>query len=449
MTLSATEQYLLELINRGRLAPDAEAARFGISLNSGLSAGTISSAAKQVLAPNALLEAAATKHSLWMLATNTFSHTGAGGSDPGDRISAEGYNWQRYGENIAWRGTTGTLNIQATIDSIYEGLFRSSGHRTNTLGDNFRELGLGVETGQFTSGGTTYNAMMATENFGTSGSKTFLTGVAYTDSDGDQFYSIGEGLGGVTFDVGGSGATTAAAGGYAIGLTGAKGMTVTGTVGALAFSAALDMDGGNVKLDVVDGFKFRTSGNISLGTGIQQVELLGIADLNANGNADANLLVGNNGANRLSGGQSNDNLSGRQGHDILFGGKGADIMHGGQGDDYLSGDRGYDTLWGDKGRDILSGGWGIDQLTGGADADRFLFNVGDFQDTITDFSATDGDRLQFDDALWGNVAMAASQVVSTFAHVVAGGVLFDFGQDELMLAGLTTTSGLQNYIDIV
>ena len=40
------EQYMLELINRARANPAAEAATYGIDLNEGLSAGTISSAAK-------------------------------------------------------------------------------------------------------------------------------------------------------------------------------------------------------------------------------------------------------------------------------------------------------------------------------------------------------------------------------------------------------------------
>ena len=46
------EQYLLELINRGRADPAAEAARYGIDLNEGLSPGTISSDPKQPLAVN-------------------------------------------------------------------------------------------------------------------------------------------------------------------------------------------------------------------------------------------------------------------------------------------------------------------------------------------------------------------------------------------------------------
>jgi len=91
MTVSAAEQYLLELINRARLDPQAEAARYGVSLNTGLAAGTISGTPVQVLAHNTELERAAVDHSEWMLATNTFSHEGVGGSDPGDRIEAAGY----------------------------------------------------------------------------------------------------------------------------------------------------------------------------------------------------------------------------------------------------------------------------------------------------------------------------------------------------------------------
>src|SRR5438105_2361486 len=59
------EQYLVELINRARMDPSAEAARLGIALNEGLAAGTISTAAKQPLAINPNLTDAAGKHSQW------------------------------------------------------------------------------------------------------------------------------------------------------------------------------------------------------------------------------------------------------------------------------------------------------------------------------------------------------------------------------------------------
>ena len=53
--MTAQEQLILELINRARMNPLGEAQRFGIDLNAGLAAGTISAAAKQVLAANPLL----------------------------------------------------------------------------------------------------------------------------------------------------------------------------------------------------------------------------------------------------------------------------------------------------------------------------------------------------------------------------------------------------------
>ena len=41
MALSASEQLLIEMINRARLDPEGEAALFGIDLNQGLSTGTL------------------------------------------------------------------------------------------------------------------------------------------------------------------------------------------------------------------------------------------------------------------------------------------------------------------------------------------------------------------------------------------------------------------------
>lgn len=43
---TALEQYVLELVNRARADPAAEAARLGIDLNQGLGAGQITTAAK-------------------------------------------------------------------------------------------------------------------------------------------------------------------------------------------------------------------------------------------------------------------------------------------------------------------------------------------------------------------------------------------------------------------
>src|SRR5207253_1520873 len=188
------EQYLLELINRGRANPTAEAARYGIDLNEGLTAGTISTAPKQPLAISPFLVTSARGHSQWMIDTDTFSHTGINGTDPGDRMTNAGYaftgSWT-WGENIGWSGSTGSVDLNSTTAQIHRDLFVDStvtgrGHRLNLMSNSFREIGPGVVTGNFSG----YNAVMVTEDFATTGSNVFLTGVAYTDAiTKDNFYT--------------------------------------------------------------------------------------------------------------------------------------------------------------------------------------------------------------------------------------------------------------------
>src|SRR4028118_206419 len=105
-SISAQEQLLLELINRARLDPSGEAARYGISLNEGLASGTISAAAKAPLAFDFDLNQSAAGHSSWMLNQDIFSHTGAGGSSSNDRMRSAGYDFDGYwgsAENTSWR----------------------------------------------------------------------------------------------------------------------------------------------------------------------------------------------------------------------------------------------------------------------------------------------------------------------------------------------------------
>jgi len=87
--------------------------------------------------------------------------------------------------------------------------------------------------------------------------------------------------------------------------------------------------------------------------GIDNVQLLGMAAINATGNGDPNLLTGNPGANKLSGGDGNDTLSGDLGNDTLDGGKGADSMQGGMGND---------TFVVDNAGDVVADAGGIDTV---------------------------------------------------------------------------------------
>src|SRR5688500_11676554 len=91
---TANEVLLVELINRARANPAAEASRLGIALNEGVPAeDTISTAAKQPLAINPYITDAARKHSQWMIDNDTFSHTGAGGTSPHQRMANAGYSF--------------------------------------------------------------------------------------------------------------------------------------------------------------------------------------------------------------------------------------------------------------------------------------------------------------------------------------------------------------------
>ena len=254
---TAFEQYMLELINRARLNPLGEANLFGIDLNDGLAANTISDAAKQPLAFNLLLIDSARSHSQWMLDTDTFSHTGAGESSAGDRMEDTGYEFTgswTWGENIGYTGTTGTLDVNSAVGRIHQGLFESSGHRKNILNNSFREIGLATLTGDF----EIYNSLMVTQNFATSGSDVFLTGVAFDDSVvDDDFYSVGEGLGGIEVtavrqsDNSSFTTITMTSGGYQIALdAGTYDVSFTINNQTLGNTSQISIGSENIKLDL-------------------------------------------------------------------------------------------------------------------------------------------------------------------------------------------------------
>lgn len=213
------EQYMLELVNRARADPGAEAARLNIDLNEGLPPGSISNTLKQPLGFHPALIAAARGHSQWMLDTDTFSHTGANGSNPSQRAQAAGYP-SGAGENIAWGGTSGAVNPSSSTLERHNGLFISPGHRLNICNASYREIGLGILEGQFLDNGTNWNALMATQKFGSSPLTPgpFLVGVAYYDLNGNGYYDPGEGIEGLQISLASASyfTLTASAGGYTL-----------------------------------------------------------------------------------------------------------------------------------------------------------------------------------------------------------------------------------------
>jgi serralysin len=71
-------------------------------------------------------------------------------------------------------------------------------------------------------------------------------------------------------------------------------------------------------------------------------------------------------------------------------------MVGADGLDVLLAGAGNDSLYGGGGNDTLAGGLGNDILTGGGGADLFAYSAGDGNDSITDFSAVQGDKVDLD-----------------------------------------------------
>jgi hypothetical protein len=230
---TAYEQYLLELIN-------ADRAKAGV----------------QPLADNSQLNAAAGGHSQWMIDTDVFSHTGANGSQPMDRMLAAGYKFTgawSAGENIGMTSVHAPSGYTDEVQQLHTMLMNSPGHRANILSANYTEAGLGLRVGDYQGS----QAAFVTEDFAKSGSQHYLTGVAYADGNKDHFYEPGEGLGGVTVTaVSASGAKyvmqTYDSGGYDMALpTGSYTVTFSGAHVATS-TQHVDIGANNVKLDLID-----------------------------------------------------------------------------------------------------------------------------------------------------------------------------------------------------
>jgi Ca2+-binding RTX toxin-like protein len=355
------EQLMLELVNRER-------AKSGV----------------QPLAFNGNLNESADAHSNWMISADVFNHTGSGGSSPHQRMVSSGYGFTgswTSGENIAWASLRGPSGLQDEVELLHTNLMNSPGHKANILNGKYQEIGIGFQTGGY----LTWDAAFVTQNFARSGTKAFLTGVAMDDKDGDRFYDIGEGLGGLTVTAVGAGGakyttTTGSSGGYGLAL-GAGTYTVTFSGGGHAsVTKQVTIGSANVKLDLID-----PTGGTTASSPI-------------NGTAAANTLSGTAGANTIKGLGGNDKLYGKAGNDKLYGGTGSDTLVGDSGNDRLSGASGKDRLNGSSGNDIL---------TGGSNADSFRFTGKWGADKITDFAnGTDRIDLRGNGLSFGELSIA-------------------------------------------
>ena len=254
--LTPEEQLVVELINRARMDPASEVARLNEPLASGIPSGPV-----EPLAVTRELSHAARGHSEDMDARNFFAHTNPDGQSPGARALEEGHGSSFVGENIGLIGSSSTsFDRQARTEAHHANLWESDGHQRNLMAARWSEIGVGYDYGDHrfdSSPNTTFpGATFVTEKFGDRG-HSYLTGVVIEDGDGDDFYDIGEGLGGVRITASDGRNTfetqTWGAGGYSLRL-------VDGTYRVVFEGGGLDRSvtrdiviaGANVKLDVVE-----------------------------------------------------------------------------------------------------------------------------------------------------------------------------------------------------
>lgn len=247
--LSAEEQLVVELVNRARLDPQAEVDRLSEPLASG-----ISSSPSQPLAVTQALSDASRAHSQDMDNRDFFAHTNLDGESPADRAVEEGHGSRFVGENIGWIGSTRTsFDRQSRVEDHHENLWDSDGHQRNLMSDRWSEIGVGYDEGSFRGfNGSTF----VTEMFGDRGN-TYLTGVVIDDFDGDDFYDIGEGLGGVRVSADDGDTvyetTTWDAGGYTLALpAGTYQVTFEGDDLQAPVSLFVSITDENVKVDVIE-----------------------------------------------------------------------------------------------------------------------------------------------------------------------------------------------------
>ncbi|MBQ7705745.1 MAG: hypothetical protein IJT73_10035 [Selenomonadaceae bacterium] len=156
--------------------------------------------------------------------------------------------------------------------------------------------------------------------------------------------------------------------------------------------------------------------------------------MNIYANISANSIKGGKGADKIYGDEGNDTLLGGAGNDILYGekdddllkgeagndtlygGMGNDTLDGGKNNDVLYGNAGNDTLNGGEGNDTLSGGEGNDTLTGGAGADVFVYRLGEGNDVITDYTASQKDKIQIVNATISSSVTSGTDVIYTIGE---------------------------------
>jgi len=254
------ETLMVEYMNRFRANPKAEAERIappgtkgrrGVDLDMFRKETSALKKAPPVVINLRLLDAAR-RHSHYMI-LNGMTHEQSPGK-PGftgrsfsERCKKAGYRGQPRSENCyrdargPWVAHSGFI-VDAGAGGP-GGMQPGRGHRRNMADPGVGEVGC--------SGLPHSGRLCVTHDFGVRDSR-FAGGVVYVDRDGDGFYSIGEGVGGVTIATS-DGATTQtwASGAYTLQLKSSQALKVKATFMEISHSQELQAGKANVKFDWV------------------------------------------------------------------------------------------------------------------------------------------------------------------------------------------------------
>jgi Ca2+-binding RTX toxin-like protein len=260
-------------------------------------------------------------------------------------------------------------SIQAGSDQpgdVLHAFAESPSHRAHVFGENgfgaFRDIGVGrSSTGNYWAVHLTQRANPIL----------WVTGVVYSDDNGNGRMDRGEGIADATVTDGTAVTSTNAGGGYALPLgsgtrhltASTRGRDITATFRAGAYSIGADFE-------------------VTAGTAVVRAYEL-CAGLQPT-------IMGTDGDDVITGTDGPDVIAALDGNDVIDGLGGDDIICGGKGKDRILGGGGSDTLYGGSGRDRLNGGGGRDQVFGGPGADRIKGNSG--RDAL--LGQTGSDRLK-------------------------------------------------------
>lgn len=268
------EQLYLEYINRSRANPPVEGARLAATTDADVLAAYAAwnvnltlmqsefntNPAVPPLAMNAQLLAAARWHSGDMFTNQYQGHYQTNNgivTAPWDRMATNGYPWWTAGENVFASAKSvfyGHAGFNVDWGSGPGGMQDPPGHRQNIQSASYREVGVGVTDGTNGSVGP----QLVTQDFArTSAGTPFLCGVVYYDVNGNGFYDIGEGIGGVTVNTPGSTyyAITADSGGYTLPVTTNGTYTISFSAAGLSTQKVVTVTSlKNVKVDFVPAY---------------------------------------------------------------------------------------------------------------------------------------------------------------------------------------------------